>query len=567
MRSWLMGGLLVLLGVLVVALLMTFRVDVEAAARSGPRWRRKLVGAGLAVLAAIGVLWTTDHAKAKGAVVTCYVIARVDDHIDIRGLVNYDRITSRLRQLERMAASDRLDPVVTTKVLDTIEAEVKAFSEWSTFTVEVLPELRDQAANATTKPDKADLSKKPTTQAEDPDQARNAELSAKVTAQIGQIRAKLAAASQPAEAGSQQVTDRDLAATAEWKRLTTTWTEAAAIAAGKKGPYPFDRQGKKRILDALDGIPSDIETLRRGRTLSDAEADLLGKERATLRLEVAFMRTTEDPVASCYLPVAPWMPADLNKRLAERLPALERVASSDRLHPGVIVRVLDTIEADIDVLTKSELRMLFSEADRAKATEQSERAKNHLERIRIRLAAAQGGDRLEDSPGWKSILAAWTTAELLADMGSTAAVRDEADRMLNEARLKAKELAAAGLLFKVEAELLCAGADWLQDQIHATMPTDESMPRYEQYRRLPAEESLERLNKRLPLLKQLAADGTLHSAAVRKILPAIEADLKTLSNTEEMEQLDAQTKDQANKTRTAVEQAVASLKKTMAMEK
>lgn len=545
MRTWLMGGLLVLLGILAVTLLMTFRVDVEAAARSGPRWRRKLIGAGLAALVTLGLLPTTHGAKAKSVDATCYVMA---DTSDLIVLTTPEQLAERINQLERLAASDRLDPAVTAKLLDTIEAELRVFPV-VTVTMRVQPTDRDENAPA---------------QSGRIDRISRAKLSAEVTAQIARIRAKLAAASQPANATLQQVTDRDLAATAEWRRLTATWTEAAEIAAGKKGLYPFNEKGKKRLLDAMTTVSTDIEKLRGVGTLSDAEAGLLSRELVTLRVEVARMRPTELENATCYMLMLMAPPAQAStKRLTERLPLLESMASSSRLHLSVAAKVLDTIEADANLLADQKQTESLSDADRAKAAELSAKAKTQVERIRARLAAAQGGGSLEDSPGWKTIVNAWTTAGTLADKGSTTAQRRDADKLLDEARLKAKELAATGLLSKAEAELLCADADRLHERIYATMPTDSEVTCYVMAYVPPAKESLERLNKRLPLIKQLAADGTLHPAAVRKVLPVIEADLKTLSDAKETSKLDSTEQAQAKKARDEVETTLIGIEKAL----
>lgn len=444
MRSWLMGGLLVLLGVLVVALLMSFRVDVEAVARTGPRWRRKLIGAGLAVLAALGVVL----------------------------IVPVDRTT-----------------------------------------------LGGESSSTT-------------------------------SSTVGSL--------------APPIGDEDLAATREWKSLSKTWTEAAEIAAGKKGRYPFDDKGKKRLLEALVSAVADIEMLRKDGTLSDAEAALLSKESVTLRMEVARMRPTELENATCYLPMGFPPAAQVSaKRLTERLPLLESMAAADRLHPGVAAKVLDTIEADARILADKKQTESLPETGRAEATELSTKATAQVERIRARLAAAQGGGSLEDSPGWKTIMNAWTTAGTLADKGSTTAQRRDADNLLDEARLKAKVLAAAGLLSKGEGDLLCADADRLHERIYANPPTDDAATCYDTTYVPPAKLSLEWLNRRLPLLRQLAADGKLHPAAVRKVLPTIEADLKTLSDAKETGKLESKEQAQAKETRSEVEKALASIKTTL----
>ncbi|MBM4042028.1 MAG: hypothetical protein FJ290_26330, partial [Planctomycetes bacterium] len=55
---------------------------------------------------------------------------------------------------------------------------------------------------------------------------------------------------------------KPLADSVEWKALDAAWREASDVASGKRGPYPFDNAGKKRLLEALATATKDVEALQ-----------------------------------------------------------------------------------------------------------------------------------------------------------------------------------------------------------------------------------------------------------------------------------------------------------------
>jgi len=62
----------------------------------------------------------------------------------------------------------------------------------------------------------------------------------------------------PPATGNAGTPSTTLADSSQWKRLVATWHEAEEIASGRRGAYPFDRAGKKRVLQALATAGKDV---------------------------------------------------------------------------------------------------------------------------------------------------------------------------------------------------------------------------------------------------------------------------------------------------------------------
>lgn len=170
---------------------------------------------------------------------------------------------------------------------------------------------------------------------------------------------------------------------------------------------------------------------------------------------------------------------------------------------------------------------------------------------------------LSDSTDWKVITDAWATAMPLAESGKgTEVQREAADKQLNVAKEAVKRLAAAGLLAAQEADLLTGEAGNIREDIYRNPPTDfQAATCYKMDRFIPAEQSFERLSKRLPLVEKLVTGGKVHPAACAKIIAVIEADLKVLSDEKQMRELSEEAdREKAAKIREDVKTKLADLK-------
>ncbi|MHC4607718.1 MAG: hypothetical protein ACYTAF_12455 [Planctomycetota bacterium] len=333
---------------------------------------------------------------------------------------------------------------------------------------------------------------------------------------------------------------KKLAATKEWKSITKIWTDAADIAAGKHGPYPFDADGKKVILEALGKAAADTEALRERGLLADHEAALLSRDLAWLTRKVQGFRSTESRNATCYKPMMIIPARESAKRLADRLPLLEKLAASGKLKLAVVEKILLSIEGDLAVLDdKEQLKMLDRFADERDAAEKTrDDVRKHAKKLRDRLDAFLKSGKLRGSKDWKTVEDALAFCRPLAASGkSTSAQREEADGKLKALAEAANRLAAGGLISSATAELLAQEAGAIRTDIHRNPPTDFRGTCYEMVAFSPARESFDRLQKRLPLLESLVAGGKVRPAAVEKVLGRIEKDVAVLSSEEALKDL------------------------------
>lgn len=170
---------------------------------------------------------------------------------------------------------------------------------------------------------------------------------------------------------------------------------------------------------------------------------------------------------------------------------------------------------------------------------------------------------LEDSADWKIIVEAWNFAKPLGDSHkSTGTQRKEADEKLKSAREAGDRLVKAGLLVAAEAGLLAAEEDKIKADIHRDPPTDFRGTCYEAAGFFPAQQSFDRLAKRLPLLQELVKGGKVHQVVADKVLGTIEADAAVLSDEKAVATLGDKKAD-AEKTRDAVKAEVEKLRKLL----
>jgi hypothetical protein len=249
-------------------------------------------------------------------------------------------------------------------------------------------------------------------------------------------------------------------------------------------------------------------------------------------------------------------------RLTERLPLLEQEARAQRVAPAVLARVVTTIEEDLEYLSTEGARNLMSPEDRAAAKDLRAKVQAQLDVIRKHLEEAL--PPLESTDEWALILKTWKTAAPLADSGeSTTAQRETAKADLAEARKAAIALADAGVLLRAEADLLCAEADRLESAIYRNPPTESQIMCYDMAYLPPAGVSLERLARRLPLLEQLARSDRVESAVLRKVMPAVTADLATLADDKKLGELDSKQAASARELRERIEQALSSIEQQL----
>jgi hypothetical protein len=288
-----------LAGAVAVVGLVLIGIDVYAAKQRGPRWKRRLLGAGLAVLGLVGV-W---FARPKPQGPTCYLpVPRIFNAPSIQ------RLESQASFLEQLISTGKIDPDVARKVLTSAEAAlVEASKE------EVVGGLSPSERNM----------------AED--------LRLRTWQVMERVRIRL-------DHGNLH-----LAASPDWLTLAAAWGEAEEVVSGRRGQYPFDQAGKQRLLAQLDESARAADRLSGLGLLSAAERDLLKKDLAEFKPGVEAKRPTEMRLATCYGPMslATLHPA---VHLAERLPLLEAMAVAGKVQPAVLRKVLASVERDMAAL-------------------------------------------------------------------------------------------------------------------------------------------------------------------------------------------------------------------------
>lgn len=346
-----------------------------------------------------------------------------------------------------------------------------------------------------------------------------------------------------------------------WQRVQATWTEADDAASGRKGAYPFDREGQEALLGALQAREADLDALAAAGLLTAPEAGLLQKDLARLTRGVQGKRPTEMRMATCYKPMMVMPARDSANRLADRLGLLQKLVEAKTLHPAAVMKVMGTVDADLAVLGTEKYLNQLRDEKRTKALDTRKAAAALAETIRARLPKALD---LTSTRQWQVIQDAWKSVKPLADSGqSTTAQRKQATEKLKASAQAVAELTKAGALTEAEAGLLTAEAATLRNQMLLNPPTDTQIMCYDMMLILPARQSLQRLTKRLPLLQSIAQKGKVSPAVIGKVLPTIRADLAVLGDEAQASKLNADEHDRAKKLRTEAAAAVVAVEELL----
>jgi chorismate mutase len=280
-----------------------------------------------------------------------------------------------------------------------------------------------------------------------------------------------------------------------------------------------------------------IGTLQKDGLLSESEAGLLKSELSGIVEGVEAKRAVDQRMATCYEPGMIRPAHDSLKRLQERLPLLEKLAAAKSVNPEVVAKVLCTVEDDLAILSRPKLVEDLKPPERSDAPKVRNAAQAALTKIQ---AVARGIDTsLAKSAAWKTVTDGMAAVAPLAESGkSTERQRQVVEGQLDAAAVAADKLVAEGLLTWAEGEFLKAEMQKLRSEMLRDPPTDTSIQCYQQMVLLPAQQSMDRLTDRLPLLQKMIAQGRISPEVLARALPTVEADLKTLSDEKALGQLD-----------------------------
>jgi hypothetical protein len=344
--------LLVVVGFVLALALMVVGANLVRAAARGPRWKRRLLGAGLGVLGALGLV-STDSSKAAAQpqpatpgpiepLVTCYKPASMEappaptTPAEVKQAL--ERLNAQLASLQKLMGEAKLDPEVVKKTLASAEADLAILESGSGI-----------------KALETDVDKQAATRA-----CRAAHSA------IDFVRLRL-------------VTPTALAETIQWKRVLAVWKEAETVA--KEASIDINVQ--QRILEDLSRGQQDVSALQYVGLLSPTEAKFLQDGLSGLGMPVYQKATvgkllpeTPGPMSTCYDVMALAPAAQLSlQHLQSRLPLLEKLAVDEKLHPAAVEKILEAVEADLKTLSVNAADLKTDEdkqaAEKAKAAAQA----------------------------------------------------------------------------------------------------------------------------------------------------------------------------------------------------
>lgn len=115
-----------LAGLFAIAGLVLIGADLRASARTGPRWKRRLVGAGLLLLGTVGITYGLTRRRPVVPVVMCYEAALPATRPAATNTVRAaaGRLHRQLMLLESCVNAEELRREVIDKTIQAIEADV-----------------------------------------------------------------------------------------------------------------------------------------------------------------------------------------------------------------------------------------------------------------------------------------------------------------------------------------------------------------------------------------------------------------------------------------------------------
>ena len=330
----------------------------------------------------------------------------------------------------------------------------------------------------------------------------------------------------------------------QWFRVTRAWREAEAVVSGRRGAYPFTAATKQQLLIALASAVGEIAPLRGAGLITETEETLVKTDLYMWIKGVQAVRTVEQQRTDPYpggFPVPP-IHADPIWCLQRRLALLQEWAKAEVPHPDVARKVFGPVYEAFAVLSDRR-RVLPVEEDSARRVR--DRAMTLVQTIRAKLGwrTARG---LEASRPWRLICNTFRMASILSRARPiTQEQFDDTHASLDRAEEAARFLEWNSLMAEPERHLLLFQAQRLRRAIPLPPPPEEKDEKKKRKPETaepapppeppppPQPSGRERLAARiawcLPHLERLAADGTAHPPVLRRLLPAIEADLRTAS--------------------------------------
>jgi hypothetical protein len=345
--------------------------------------------------------------------------------------------------------------------------------------------------------------------------------------------------------------------------LLKTWAEAEDVASGKRGPYPFDGNGKQALQQSLQKAKDRVSAMVGKGLLKKSEGDLLLMDLDELIVGVQHKRTIGMEGATCYKPMMIQPFTNSVKRIQTKIPLLEKLAGS-KVSPIVLEKALTRLEADLDVVKNRDTQKTPNEKFDENEIKALEEKLSEL----LRQVRAQAGEtgRLPDSstpptsnPGIQEVEAAFTANKALAEKpgGNTQQERLDAQERQKAAEKTIAALVTTGHLSGDEASLLNMEFAMVSAEITKGPPIDSNVKCYKMAYISPQKKSMGRLEQRLPLIEKLTGQQSLQTNVLKKLLAQVQKDLAVLADRDERSPLSAEeeaaTKQVVEKTRALIE--------------
>ncbi|MBS3735406.1 MAG: hypothetical protein KGY99_10895 [Phycisphaerae bacterium] len=448
-----------LVGVVAVIVLVAMRLDARGAAQRGPWWKRRLIAAGLATLAALGAV-PRNATAADGPTEVAAGQADAETGEDA---------TEAVKAIFALkAALERLDTTL----------------QQTDFQREAL-----QGAMAQCRAQLAVLS----------DADKTATLTDEGRAEAKRLVAgatdKLATAEALLPIGT-----NDLLKAPQWATITAAWEYCQPLADSGKST----NAERKKVNEHIAAAKKAAKALAAAGLLTGAEAGLLSAELDRIKTAVYRNPPTDTPVMcydSGYLPPA----RRSTQRLAKRLPLLKAVAEAERVNPEALAKVLATVEKDLATLADEQQVEALGEG-KSKAAELREAVAPLVEQIKAKVART----RLERTEAWGKVEAFREACK------AHEAERPDLAGRFAEARKALDELLEAGLIDEARhAELQ---AEIQKAVLQRTIERDTPMC----YKPMFRGDSRVTPEQRREILDRLERDGRVEPALARRIAADLE---------------------------------------------
>jgi len=470
-------------GLLVVALMVMFGADLVRASRTGPRWKRALVTAALSLMAVLGITTQQGRAAEPARVV------KPADEGETSPVLAVFELEAHLKKLTELTSARHFDGVAARGALRSVNANVAILAK---------------PANI-----------------------------AKLTGK-GQAQAKYlltAAAKQTALAQALiPIGTTDLARSAQWKIVTDAWSYSAPLADSHKSTTAQ----RKIVAEKLRDAGKAISALSAAGLLTTTEAAMLIIDMTRLESDLVRDPPTDSKVTCYDYAFTPGVQLSM-ANLSKRVELFRRVIASDRIAPAAMDRIVERAERELAQLIDPKLAPgLRTDAGRLQAKKLHAEVSALVVQVKRKVLT----ERLGKTAGWQAVETTLTSAAPLASSHrSTSAQRVAIVKQMDTAKARISALASAGLLAAGEGELLTGELARLKKEIYLTAPTDSRVSCYETMAPDPVGDSTKRLTKRIPVLSKLVESGRLNPLIARKLLPALRADIKLLTDAKKADNL------------------------------